>query len=120
MLRKLLSRCISKNQILILNELKNNKSTITNIISIVSKKYNLSPSTVRYNIEKLKELDLIECGNSKQKGIPAKLTDSGILILDIIGDRSSVGERYPEEVVVMGSNPIDPTKKIKGGEKNER
>ena len=117
MLRKVLLRAINKNQILVLEELKNNKSTITNIISSVSRKYNLAPSTVRYNIEKLKELDIIECGNSKKKGIPAKLTDSGILISDIIGGRSSVGERHPEEVVVVGSNPTDPTKKLKGGEK---
>ena len=79
-------RALTKIQILILNEIKNNGyySTVTSLIKEVSEKYGISPSTVRWNAKKLYELRMIECGNSERKGIPVALTKEGKRILRIL------------------------------------
>jgi len=59
--------------------------SVTNLVESLSEKHNIAPSTVRWNLKKLVELNLITAGNSKNKGIPVKLTDSGELVCKILG-----------------------------------
>jgi DNA-binding MarR family transcriptional regulator len=92
-----LLRALTKIQILILNEIKNNGyySTVTSLIKEVSEKYGISPSTVRWNVKKLYELRMIECGNSERKGIPVVLTREGKKILRIL--ESPIEEQLGKE-----------------------
>ena len=91
-IRELLLRALTKHQILILNELKINGHyfSVTNLIEKLSEKHNIAPSTLRWNLKKLVDSGLITAGNSKNKGIPVRLTKSGSYIYQIIkgGDKS--------------------------------
>lgn len=113
-LKELLLRALTKHQILILNELKQNVHyfSVTNLIERVSERYDIAPSTLRWNVKRLQELELIDCGTSKKKGVLVKLTDSGELIYKILNrDCSSMGEHSNEDRGVRGSNPRSPIKK---------
>ena len=85
-IRELLLRALTKHQILILNELKINGHyfSVTNLIERLSEKHNIPPSTLRWNVKQLIKLDLIVAGNSENKGIPVRLTDSGKLVCKIL------------------------------------
>lgn len=113
-MKQLLLRALTKHQILILNELKDrgNYITVTNLIQKFSNKYNIPDSTLRWNVKQLKELELIECGDSESKGVPVKLTDSGLVIQNILNrDCSSMGEHLTEDQGVRSSNLRSPNKK---------
>jgi DNA-binding MarR family transcriptional regulator len=96
-LKKLLLRALTKIQILILNEIKNNGYylTVTSLIEEISRKYGISSSTVRWSAKKLYELGMIECGNSERKGIPVVLTKEGKKILRIL--ESTIEERSSKD-----------------------
>jgi DNA-binding MarR family transcriptional regulator len=96
-LKKLLLRALTKIQILVLNEIKNNGYyfTVTSLIEEISRKYGISPSTLRWNVKKLYELGMIECGNSERKGIPVVLTKEGKKILGIL--ESPIEERSSKD-----------------------
>lgn len=115
-LKELLLRAFSRHQILVLKELRSNGYylNITNLIEKVSEEHNISASTLRWNVKKLRKLRLIECGTYNSKGIPAKLTASGKLISKILSrDCSSMGEHSNEDRGVRGSSPRSPIKKKK-------
>ena len=59
--------------------------TVTNLVEVLSRNYSIPASTLRWNIKKLVELNLITAGNSKNKGIPVELTDSGKFICKFLG-----------------------------------
>jgi Fe2+ or Zn2+ uptake regulation protein len=86
-IRKLLLRVLTSHQILILKELKINGHyfSVTNLIERLSEKHNIPPSTLRWNLKRLVDLRFIIAGNSKSKGIPVRLTDSGKLVCKILG-----------------------------------
>ena len=86
-MKKLLLRALTKHQILVLNELKVNVYyfSVTNLIERLSEKHNIPPSTLRWNLKRLVDSGLIIAGNSKNKGIFVKLTESGKLICEILG-----------------------------------
>lgn len=90
-------KALTKVQILILNEIKNNGYylTVTSLIEEISRKYGISSSTVRWNAKKLYKLGMIECGNSERKGIPVVLTREGKKILRIL--ESSIEEQLSKE-----------------------
>ena len=100
-----IARALNKNQIKILEELANDGYyiTVTNFLQTLSEKEKIPLSTLRWNVKVLEDLGLITCGNSKNKGIPVKLTDTGRLIWKIIRDRSSAGEHSAEARVVWSS-----------------
>jgi DNA-binding MarR family transcriptional regulator len=81
-----LLRALTKIQIFVLNEIKNNGYyfTVTSLIEEIFRKYGISSSTVRWNVKKLYELGMIECGNSERKDIPVVLTKEGKKILRIL------------------------------------
>jgi len=58
--------------------------SVTNLIESLSEKHGIPPSTLRWNIKQLRELQLIECGTYLNKGVPAKLTPEGRLISEIL------------------------------------
>ena len=89
-MKELLSRSISKKQILILNEVDNNRGmVVTNLINKLSKENNLPESTLRWNINQLKKQDLIISGDCNSKGTPISLTKTGLILLKIIrGDKN--------------------------------
>lgn len=76
---------LPETQILLLRKLAANRNlTITETIALLSKQNNLPKSTLRTHVLKLRDLGLIECGESKSKGLPAKLTNSGKEIVQIL------------------------------------
>lgn len=75
-------KALNKNQILLLKKIKtNSKFTITALIETVSRENKVPVSTLKLNAKILKNLGLIEFGNSH--GV--KLTSSGVLILNLMG-----------------------------------
>ncbi len=80
-LRKLLSRSLNKNQILILSEIENNSRTITSALISLSKTTKIPLSTLKFNARILKQLDLIMFSNSSV----AELTDFGKFVFTTIG-----------------------------------
>lgn len=79
-------RSINEKQSLILKEIDNTeKMVVTNLIDKLSKKHNISESTLRWNIKQLRKYGLIDCGTKGGKGRPIILTDNGILVKKIIG-----------------------------------
>lgn len=89
-LKRLLLTVPTKHQILILNELgtKIHYFSVTNLISSLSEKYEIASSTIRWNVNRLRDLGLINCGNASKKGVPVKLTGDGDIVLKIIEEVS--------------------------------
>ena len=82
-LRSLILRAITKNQILLLQEIeKNFTKTVTALITKISKSNKIPISTLKSNSQILRELGLIEFEISQ----PVELTEAGKRILEIIGD----------------------------------
>jgi len=59
--------------------------TVTNLVETLSRNHNIPASTLRWNLKKIVELNLIIAGNLRNKGIPVKLTDFGELVCDVLG-----------------------------------
>jgi DNA-binding MarR family transcriptional regulator len=58
----------------------NGKSlTLTAMIGILSKKLDVAPSTIRWNLVALRNAGLISAGDKDNKGIPVRLTEIGKL-----------------------------------------
>lgn len=75
-------RAFNKNQILILSQISNNSSeTISSLLRKLEKEFKVPLSTLKLNAKILKDLNLIDFGNSS----PAKLTELGKFIINIIG-----------------------------------
>jgi hypothetical protein len=79
-LKKILLKALTKNQILILNEISKSKtSTITSLLTKISVKKNIPLSTLKSSAKILKELQLIN------KNSPLHLTKLGEIVLQILG-----------------------------------
>lgn len=84
-LKEILLKALTKKQILLLNEIKRNSTkTITTLVTRLSKNTKIPLSTLKLNARKLKILELIEYANSN----PVELTNSGRLVLTLLGDQS--------------------------------
>lgn len=80
-LKKVISKALTKNQILLLLEIeKNSTKTVTTLINRLSTKLKIPVSTLKLNYRILKNLNLIEFKISQ----PVELTDTGRLILTIL------------------------------------
>ena len=53
---------------------------MTNFVSFISEKEGISKTSVWHTIRKLSALGLINCGSSKNKGVPLILSDTGRII----------------------------------------
>lgn len=85
-LKRILLRALNKNQILILKEVsKNSKLTISSLLLRMEKEFKVPLSTLKLNARILKKLNLINFGNSS----PARLTELGEFIMQIIGGESN-------------------------------
>jgi len=83
-LKKVFLRAITKTQFLILNEASfNHYLTITSLLCNLSQKHGIALSTLKDAGRRLKELGLIDYGNSREWK-PVKLTDAGRFVLDIL------------------------------------
>ena len=81
-MKSLLTKALNKNQLLILENVKNNTNlSITSLLERISREVKIPISTLKLNSKILRELDLIDFGNSHA----AKLTESGQAILKIMG-----------------------------------
>ena len=82
-LKKVILKALTKNQILLLNEIeKNSTKTVTTLVNRLSRSNKIPLSTLKLNARILKELELVKYYISE----PVKLTDSGEFVLKIIGD----------------------------------
>ena len=81
-LRQVLLRAFNKNQICILSEVeKNSAGTITSLLNRIYSEKRIPVSTLKLNARILKELGLVEFGNSEC----ARLTELGEFLAKIIG-----------------------------------
>jgi DNA-binding transcriptional ArsR family regulator len=53
------------------------------LVQKISFEHRLSPSTVRWNLNKLRDAKLIVTGDKDRKGIPVKLTEEARLIVSV-------------------------------------
>lgn len=80
-LKKVLLRALTKNQILLLNEIeKNSTKTVTSLVNRLSKKSEIPLSTLKLNARLLKKLELIKYSVSE----PVELSETGKFVLDLI------------------------------------
>lgn len=73
---------LTSKQKIILTEIANMNGaslTLTAMIGILSKKLDVAPSTIRWNLVALRNAGLINAGNKDNKGIPVKFTEIGRL-----------------------------------------
>lgn len=80
-LKKVILKSLTRNQILLLNEIESNSTkTITALVSTISKKSKIPISTLKLNARLLKDLELINYSVSE----PVELSDSGRLVLTLL------------------------------------
>ena len=60
-------------------EMNGKSLTMTAMIGILSKKLDVAPSTIRWNLVALRNARLIDAGNKDNKSIPVRLTEIGKL-----------------------------------------
>lgn len=78
-LKTIILKALTKNQILLLNEIeKNSTKTITSLINSLSNNRKIPLSTLKLNARTLKDLELLNYSS------PAELTVTGKLVLEII------------------------------------
>lgn len=73
---------LTKKQKLVLKKIKTTqkKITMTSLSNILSEELNFSKTTVRNILQILRDVDLIYCGNVKNKGEPVRLTKIGEIV----------------------------------------
>ena len=108
-LRPIFLRGFNKNQILLLSFAKSNSLAISSLLNRISREEKIPLSTLKLNARILKDLGLIECGNSH----PARLTQLGEFLASIISDspHSSNGRAAACKAEDAGSNPAGGTQK---------
>jgi len=80
-LKKLLTKTLNGNQLLLLNKIAENKeNTISSLLNGISKENRIPLSTLKLSSKKLKDLELIDCGDYRK----VELTNSGMLVLNVL------------------------------------
>lgn len=59
------------------------------VVKKISMNHMIPESTVRWNLNKLRDAKLIVSGNIEQKGVPVKLTSSGRMIASLFANLDS-------------------------------
>lgn len=67
-----------------LSEEYREETVYTALIERISKDMGIPKSTVRWNLRGLREAGLIMAGDRENKGIPARLTEKGLIVADYI------------------------------------
>ncbi|MHA1594568.1 MAG: transketolase [Candidatus Baldrarchaeia archaeon] len=80
---RLLRRALNEKQILILSHADGKFSSLNSLVSYLSEKYSISPSTLKLNAKILKDLGLIDYG-SKNAPKNVEITELGRLVLALI------------------------------------
>jgi len=93
-IRDFVNHRLNEKEKLILNEICKNKTNVTRFVSIISKKYGFSKTSIWHNLRKMKNSGLITFGNSKERGIKARVTFLGMLVEN--NSMNSVREVYEE------------------------
>lgn len=86
-LKKICSRVLTKVQKKILLHIMENEHldlTISGYVREISRLFGIPESTVKWNLRLLRDLNLIEGGAIYRKGIPVKLTYSGLIVAEEI------------------------------------
>ena len=89
-LRRIILKTVNKNQVLILSHIPQVPTSITSVLRNISKKYNISLSTLRMNAQTLKEMNLITYGEGSEfSGV--ELTELGRFIANLTdGEETSI------------------------------
>ena len=104
-------RALNSNQLLILDEISENKNeNITQILNKINNERKIPLSTLKLNARILKELKLIDFGTNSHFQ-PAKLLELGQDILTIIFQSSLTGKAVGCKPTDPGSNPVSETRK---------
>jgi hypothetical protein len=59
--------------------------TVTGLADLLSERSDVPYSTAKWNLRTLMDMGLLEGGNSENKGLPAKLTNSAELLAEYLG-----------------------------------
>lgn len=97
-----LARAFNKNQILILNEIANEKGNLTAVLNGLAKRDKIPLSTLKMNAHILLDLDLIVFENSKT----AEITNLGKFVLTTI-QRNNAKSPHSSSGRAVGCNPTD-------------
>lgn len=62
--------------------LRRHELTVTGLADLLSERSDVPYSTAKWNLRTLMDMGLLEGGNSENKGLPAKLTDSAELLAE--------------------------------------
>ena len=88
---KLIDKRLTKKQKLILKKITTTKknTTMTSLSNILSEELNISKTTVRNILQTLRDVGLIYCGTTKNKGEPLRPTKIGEIIIDRLKDKEN-------------------------------
>jgi DNA-binding MarR family transcriptional regulator len=85
-LKKVFSKAVTENQLLILAEAQSGSANITRLLVNLSEGAGIPLSTLKSSAKSLKEMGLIRYGGKNNNG-PAETTLPGNLLLQILNDR---------------------------------
>jgi hypothetical protein len=90
---KLVDKRLTKKQKLILKKISNieNKTTMSFLTVTLSKELKIGKTTARNTLQTLRDVGLIYCGNSENKGTPVKITRIGKIVIDRLNLRGEWG-----------------------------
>lgn len=70
-----------------MNEIKNKEGLLYyQLIEILSKEFSIPMSTIKWNLNKLREFGIIIAGNKNNKGVPVKIILKGKVLLKIFNE----------------------------------
>ena len=88
----LITTNLSQKQFELLLNLRENEGYLYyQVVENISSQHNIPASTVRWNLNKLRNADLVTVGDKDNKGIPMQLTSSGRLIA-FLYEESKIGK----------------------------
>ncbi|MEM2914002.1 MAG: hypothetical protein QW265_00565 [Candidatus Bathyarchaeia archaeon] len=90
-IKTLLNNRLSKKQLRLLSGVKNKEGLLYyRLIQILSREFSMPTSTVKWNLNRLRELDTIVTGNKNNKGVPVRVTLKGKMLLKIFNKKLHV------------------------------
>ena len=93
---------LTSKQKIIIREIANMNGaslTLTAMIGILSKKLDVAPSTIRWNLVALRNTGLISAGNKDNKGIPVRFTEIGRLTALALTEEHAISHTQTEFVL---------------------
>lgn len=88
LIKILLNNKLTKKQIKLLNRIKDKEGILYyQLIEKLSKELSIPTSTVKWNLNKLRNLGIIITGDKNNKGVPVKITSKGKILLKIFNEK---------------------------------